>query len=324
MIKSGASPGSAPRIRAIDFFYHLPTIGRVPQREQVLAQFAEQAFPGLGPHRPVLFAAPEIEVQGIEPQAIGPSFFPAHVALVEDMGLIERHLGSQGEIALPSQPRIEVERALIRGKAVVRKDDDIRVCPQHCDGLAQQIVHGDVLIGNGLLVRGEFRLVARVIGSPGAPEHVADLIETVDVKKEHAGRKASKLVAQLAAAFSRGQEASWAQEFPVVKNTRFEGFGIVGHPLGIVRAKSLVQFFGSLWRGGNGHGRIAGVDIDRRQVELQRGGCGPQVKAGNALQAFQTVWLAPVVYSNPRAPLAGLDDQALLAEDNFGAPVLPI
>ena len=173
------------------------------------------------------------------------------------------------------------------------------------------------------MVRGEFRLVARVIGSPSTPKHVADLIEAVDVEKEHAGRKTSKFVAQLATAFFEGQGVL-AQEFSVVKNTRFESFGIVGHALGIVRAKGLVQFFGSLWRGGNGHGRIAGVDIDRRQVELQRRGCGPQVKAGNALQAFQAVGLAPVVYGNPRAPLAGLDDQALLAENNFGGLVLPI
>ena len=125
---------------------------------------------------------------------------------------------------------------------MVRKDDDVRACPQHGDGLAQQIVHGDVLIGNGLLVRGEFRSVARVVGCPSAPEHVADLIETVDVKKEHAGRKASQLIAQLAAAFFKGQGVL-TQEFSVVKNACFEGFGIVRHALGIVWAKSLVQFF---------------------------------------------------------------------------------
>ena len=189
----------------------------------------------------------------------------------------------EGEVAVVAEPGVEVDPPPEGAEAVVgdHQEGGLAVVDALHDP-AHQVVH--VPVHRRQDVREVGQAAALVGGMPrvqGAEEHVLHPVGPVEDADQQALAGAVQAVEEHPLALLV-EGARLLQEGLLVEDPGVEGLRVLGEAEGAVLAEAAAQVGGVRGRVGQGQAGPVGIDLDRREVELQRLGRGQQEAADAA------------------------------------------
>ena len=164
---------------------------------------------------------------------------------------------------------------------MVAHDQQGRVAVDSCHGLTDELVHPDVHVADRMRVRVRAAAERGVIGVEEPPEHVLDPVRAVEDTDDHAAPHSIECIEEhrLALPVDRVRlvEKRVLGHQPLGKRP-----GILGQAQRGERALLAGKVGRIDRRMGDRHGRLVGIDLQRRAVHLERGARAASNRTGRS------------------------------------------
>ena len=293
----------------------------ITKGQQLLADLLDERVALRRLHAAVGIAAPQVDVQAVQADPVGLGARPVDVAEVGDPGSTARVV--QHDVAVVEQPGVQVEGTPPRGETVIRHHHQRRVLGHPVERGPDHLVDLEVPVDDGI---GEWRIgdrvVSRVLRIHRPPHHVRHLVEVAEVVEEQSVLEAVEDPVVLTADLAGG-DRRLGHEVGVVENAVVEGVGLLGQSLGVEAAADSGELRREVVGRRDRHGRAHGVEVDRRDVELELGVGFLEVEAAHAADRHQ-VGDQLERHFGPVAPLPLPQDNLLAADLDLGDRALRI